>query len=121
MRVCDNDNDSIWGFDFSAQSLDILGTQSGLTYQVKYFESQMDADNNSNEIVGLYNNTSNPQTIYARIENIGNANCYDTTSFEIEVFDTPIANELSDIVLCDDDSDGDNSNCFLKCLVHLNN
>ena len=50
LRVCDNDNDSIWGFDFSAQSLDILGPQSGLTYQVKYFESQMDADNNSSAL-----------------------------------------------------------------------
>lgn len=108
--ICDNDNNGLWAFNFTSQDSDILGTQNTSDFIIRYFESQADADNGTNEILGNYNNLSNPQTIYARIENIGNANCFDTTSFQIEVFDTPIANHLNDIEVCDNDTDGDDSN-----------
>ena len=108
--VCDDNNDDTWTFDFTIQDADILDTQDNTVFTVSYFESQEDADNNQNEITGNYTNTSNPQTIYARIENNGNPECYDTTSFSIEVFNTPIANPVDDYVLCDDAMDGNDDN-----------
>ncbi len=108
--ICDDDNDDTWSFDLTLQDNTILGAQDNTIYSVHYFESPADADNNENEIIGTYNNTSNPQTIYARIHNDGNPNCYDTTSFTLEVFDTPLANPIGDWEICDDGLDGDDKN-----------
>lgn len=108
--ICDDNNDRIWEFDFSIHDTSVLGTQDPNIYSVHYFTSQLDADNNENEILGLYNNTINPQEIFVRIHNDGNSNCYDTTSFMIEVFDTPVANIVPDWEECDDLVDGDNMN-----------
>ena len=110
INICDNDNDGVWSFDFTVQDTQVLNGQNPATYEVKYFESQSDADANMNEIIGAYLNTINPKEIFVRIHNIGNPNCYDTTAFFIEVFDTPMANPISNIVECDDDLDGDNTN-----------
>ncbi len=108
--TCDNDNDAIWSYDFTSQDNEVLGAQDNTIYSVHYFESQDDADNNENEIIGIYSNTSNPKTIYARIHNNGNINCYDTTSFTLEVFNTPTANTIGDWEICDDDTDGNDMN-----------
>ena len=108
--ICDNNNDSIWNFDLTNRDRDILGSQSPSTYSVHYFESQTDADNNENEISGSFTNTVNPTTIYTRIHNDGNPNCYNTTSFSLEVFNTPIANPIITQELCDNDDDGDSAN-----------
>jgi len=43
-----------------------------------------------------------------RIHNNGFIDCFDTTSFFIEVFDTPTANPFGDFEVCDDNSDGNN-------------
>lgn len=109
-QVCDNDNDSFWEFDLTNKDLDILGTQDPSVFSVHYFESQIDAQNNVNEISGSFTNTTNPTSIYARVHNEGNLNCYDTTSFTVEVFNTPIANSIDLHEYCDNNSDGDNTN-----------
>ena len=108
--ICDDNGDSTWSFDFSIQDSDILGTQDSTIFSIDYYTSIEDANNRTNPITGNYNNTTSPQEIFARIENNSNTNCYDITSFFIEVFNTPIANVVSNIEVCDDDSDGDNTN-----------
>jgi gliding motility-associated-like protein len=115
--ICDDDNDGFWSFDFTTKDLEVLGTQDPLVFEVKYFESQTDADNNTNEIISPFINTSNPQEIFVRIQNRNYDGCYDTTSFFVEVFDTPFANlvqflppPLGQYVVCDDDLDGDQQN-----------
>ena len=110
IAVCDDDNDDTWEFDLSTQDATILGGQDPNVYRVLYFESQTDADNNENQILGLYNNRSNPQQIFARVHNMGNPNCYETTSFTLEVFDTPVANSIPDWEECDDLIGGDPMN-----------
>ncbi|MBP93600.1 MAG: hypothetical protein CMC55_05730, partial [Flavobacteriaceae bacterium] len=96
--------------DLTVRDSDILGTQDPSIYEVHYFESQLDAENNENEIMGLFTNTLNPTPIFARIHNKNNPNCYDTTSFEVEVFITPTANPITDQIWCDDVTDGDATN-----------
>ena len=121
INLCgDEDNDGQETFDFTTKDVEVLIAQDPMTFEVKYFESQTDADNNVNEIVGNYLNTSNPQEIFVRIQNIGYNGCYDTTSFFVEVFDTPIidldfGNPHSgpmpyNYEVCDDDTDGDQQN-----------
>jgi len=97
-------------FDLTTRDSDILGTQDASVFAIYYFESQIDADNNENEITGLFTNTINPTPVFARIHNKNNPNCYETTSFEIEVFITPTANPIANQEWCDDDTDGNPSN-----------
>ncbi len=108
--VCDDNNNNQWVFDFTAQDVDVLGLQDSNVFSVHYFSSQTDANNNVNEIIGSYNNNTNPQEIFARIHNRENPNCYDLTSFFVEVFDTPVANLIGNLEICDDDNDGDAMN-----------
>lgn len=109
--ICDDNNDNNWSFDFS-NIIDpqIIGNQDSTLFSTHYFESQDDADNNENEITFPYQNISNPQEIFVRIDNNEFSNCYDTTSFFIEIFNTPIINPIDDIEICDDDSDGNTMN-----------
>lgn len=102
--ICDDDNDGFSDFDFSTQTASIIDAQDPSLFNVKYFASMADATNNTNIINDIYQNTSNPQTIYARIDNNGNNNCFDITNFEIRVFDTPIISAANAINICDNDA-----------------
>ena len=95
MVNCDFTETSI--FDLTTQDSAILDTQDSLQYSVHYFTSQEDADNNTNEIIGNFTATENPQIIYARVDNNDNINCYATTPFTLTVFITPVINTLDDI------------------------
>lgn len=108
--ICDDNNDNIWDFNLTDLNTEILNGQDAATYEVKYFKNQADADSNQNEITGNYQNTLPQETIIARVENINNPNCYATTSFDISVFQTPVIDNLNDFEVCDDLSDGDDTN-----------
>lgn len=110
MIVCDQIETSI--FDFSSQDAEILGSQDPSEFSVHYYTTQEDADNNSNEIFGDFSNTENPQTIYARVDNNDNPNCYATTSFVVTVYVNPIINQLDDLTICDTDFTGDSMDGF---------
>ncbi|MEX0363146.1 MAG: hypothetical protein AB3N10_19380, partial [Allomuricauda sp.] len=102
--ACDDNNDGLLSFDLSQKTSEILSSFPSGT--VSFHESQNDANLDQNAIVGNYSNTANPQTIYFRIENPGNANCYNLGQFQIQVFDTPSATMPTDIVVCDVDETG---------------
>ena len=97
------DDFEIFSFDFTIQDAQILDMQNPDDYSVRYFISQADADTNENEIIGNFNNTENQQTIYARVDNNDNPNCFATTTFTIEVFKIPAIEILDDITECDTD------------------
>ena len=116
--ACDDNNDGIWDFDLTIQDTDILNTQSVANYSVHYFESQNDADLFQNEITGLYTNQENPKEIFARVDLTGSPSCYDTSSFFIEVFNTPTANTPSTQEVCDNLDDGDSLNGQVDMYLH---
>ncbi|MGB3606507.1 choice-of-anchor L domain-containing protein [Psychroserpens sp.] len=101
-KFCELGDDGFGEFVFSTQDADILSGQEGK--QVFYYETASNANSNTDPIDKdeIYVNTSNPQTIYFRIENITDANCYTTSSFPIEVGTNPAFNEPTDIFICDD-------------------
>ncbi|MEP2236884.1 MAG: T9SS type B sorting domain-containing protein [Maribacter sp.] len=103
-NVCDDDNDELSSFDLNQKSAEILGNQSANDFTVRYYENLADANLAQNEIYGLYQNTSNPQTIYYSIENHSNSTCIVTNSFEITVYNTPFAQTPLSIILCDDET-----------------
>ena len=111
INICDDDNNGLYNFDFTTNiDAQVLGVQDAATFSVHYFESQTDADNNSNEIVMPFQNINNPQEIFVRINNNGFTDCFDTTSFFIEVFDSPTANPINNWEICDDNTDGSDTN-----------
>ncbi len=75
-EVCDDDmetdgdpsNDSVQ-FDLATQDADILDGQDPSNYIVSYYATEVDANLNVNPLPLLYENLSNPQVIYARVDN----------------------------------------------------
>ena len=75
-----------------------------------YHPTQEDADLNTNAYGVPYSNVLTQESVFVRIENVNNVTCFDTTSFVIEVFDTPVVAAINDLQSCDDGTDGDLTN-----------
>ncbi len=111
INVCDDDNDGVSSFDFNTEvTPDVLDSQDAASFSVSYHASQQDADDNQNPFSNPYINTLTQETVFVRIENVDNTDCFDTTSFDIEVFDTPVIAAINDLQNCDDGADGDLTN-----------
>jgi|GEM_PF-347225 len=90
MSVCDDEsNDGFEVFDLTNQNIEVLNGLSSTDYIVSYFESLSDAQQNLNSINTNYENISNPQTIYIRLENNDNTDCFTTTSFQLIINEQP--------------------------------
>lgn len=113
---CDFDNDGLYQFDLKTlKDAEILGTQSPSTFEVNYYATQEDANNNVDILPTPYTNVTPyaQEIIYARIQNKGFVDCFETTSFTLQVFDTPypaVPANIPNLTYCDDASDGDDAN-----------
>ncbi|WP_081988258.1 choice-of-anchor L domain-containing protein [Psychroserpens jangbogonensis] len=103
LTACSTTNEAV--FDLSVNTSVVLGTQSPADFTVTYHESQTNADANVNDIMSPYTNTSNPQTIYIRIED-NVTGCYETTSFDLSISSPSHTAESADMIGCDNDDDG---------------
>ncbi|WP_162984942.1 T9SS type B sorting domain-containing protein [Mesonia aquimarina] len=86
ITACDTEAlDGITTIDLSQRAADFQENQPDT--DLAYFESQADADNNTNAITDptAYTNTSNPQVIYVRISRINLPDCYAVALLDIEV------------------------------------
>ena len=110
LEVCDDDQDGIIAFDFIETQTQIFGTQDPTAYNLTFHSSLNEAETNVNPISLPYQNTSDTETIFARIENSTNTSCFATTAFQITIFDSPIANTVASFEVCDDLNDGDDTN-----------
>ncbi len=103
-QICESDQDQTAEFTFITKDSEILNGQTGK--QVLYFASEQDANDRQNIIDknNIYQNIDSPQTIYVRVENISDQDCYDTSSFTIVVDPIPTFNAPLDWFVCDDAS-----------------
>lgn len=97
----DQGNDAQATFDFTSKNTETLLTQDPNQFNVSYYEDLTDANTKENPIVFPFVNSSNPQTIYVRVDNLDNDNCFDINSFQVEVFDTPEVQQTNVIEFCD--------------------
>jgi gliding motility-associated-like protein len=104
--LCDIDQNGSEAFNFSEATEDMLDSQDPSTFEVQYFLSQSDADLNENFLQLPHVVNVGQQEIFARINNINNNDCFETTSFIARVFEQPIANPVDDLQACDDNFDG---------------
>ena len=103
--LCDDaSNDGFATFDLSTKDNEALGSQPVSDFSVSYFETMLDAENNTNEIGPSYTNLVNNQEIFAKVYPNNNPGCYAITSFFLIVDLQPTANPVSDYMICDDAS-----------------
>jgi len=81
--------DGIASFDLTENESLILNIVDPSTVNVSYYNSQIDADSQTNALPNptAYNNTANPETIFVRVELVNDPNFFATTSFNLEVSD----------------------------------
>ena len=72
-------------FDLESQNEIILEGQNLDSYNITYHISEEDALSGLNPLESQYENISNPQTIYVRVEDTNAYECYSTTSFDLVV------------------------------------
>ncbi|GAA4976715.1 hypothetical protein GCM10023315_29450 [Algibacter aquimarinus] len=97
-QICQVGGSSTADFLLSEKDTEILNGQ--IDKDVYYFEDAaltLPIDKNN-----IYQNTSSPQTIYVRVENITDANCFSTSSFIMQVSPDPIYNSPTPFLTCDD-------------------
>jgi hypothetical protein len=106
--VCDNNgaNDGFAYFDLTINESQTLNGLNPSQYDVRYFNTLSDAQNNAAAILNEsnYYNTTNPQTIYVRVEENANPTNYATTSFNLIVNSLPSAFFSPNPVVCSGES-----------------
>jgi gliding motility-associated-like protein len=99
-EVCDEDEDLQMVLDLGAY--DDYASNGTPEVTVSYYLTENAANNAlGNPISKNYSNTSNPQVVYARVENQNN--CVAVNRLEIKILPGPTVGEPSDIYICDDD------------------
>ena len=99
IEICDNDADT---FDLNEATRTLFSDTTNT--QITYHLNLADAQNNQNEIGNTYNYTSSNQTLYVRAENTITT-CVAISSFDLVVYQNPIANTPTNLQACDDDYD----------------
>ena len=112
-NLCDDaidgdDTNGIVEFDLSPKIPEVLGSQLASDYAVKLYYDQAAADAAvvGTEITAPIQNTTNPQVIFARLENKLNTDCFGTSSFQLIVNPRPVVNLEVILKQCDSDTDG---------------
>ncbi|TGD59382.1 T9SS type B sorting domain-containing protein [Flavobacterium humi] len=112
MLQCDTDNNGLYAFDLTTRNTFILNSQNPNQFTVKYFANAADYSNNVAIATptGYQNVVAyQQQTIIAEVSNNANTNCKATTTFAIDVFDTPLPNlpvNIPALALCDNTTIG---------------
>ena len=103
LGVCDTNSKKVT-VDLTAQESAILNGLNPSEYKIRYFNSQADADNATNNIPNpkafITSLSQSPQLIWVRIENIQNSICYTTVNFNINIYPLPAVDDIPDVVAC---------------------
>jgi len=101
LEVCDADG--IAEFDLSQNDSVVLGSQDPSEFTVSYHLTEQDAIDAVNPLPTNYTNTSNPQTIWARLAD-NTQFCFSVTSFQLQFTSLDINGNISPLVRCDDNT-----------------
>lgn len=89
-------------FNLTASKNLIFGTQSQIYNKISYHSSQIGADTNTALLIPNAASIllSVSRTLFVRIQNISNPNCYITTSFDLIVKLLPVVDTVPNTVIC---------------------
>ena len=89
-------------FNLTTSINSIFGAQSRVYNVISFHSTQVGADTNTAILVPTGANlTSISRTLYVRIQNISNENCYTTTFFDLVVKPNPLVDTVPNTVVCD--------------------
>ena len=80
--VCDANSGGFAIFDFTTKDAEIIGNEANIS--MSYYQSEFDAQAYVNPLLSPYVNIANPQTIWARAENV-ETGCYTIVNFDLIV------------------------------------
>jgi len=105
LTVVDDDGDGFTSYDLTSKIPEILNGQTNI--DITFYESQADAESNVFMIINAsaYLNTTNPQTIFYRMEDV-TTSCYAINSFNLVAVGALIYEEPDDIFVDEGDDDG---------------
>jgi gliding motility-associated-like protein len=92
-------------FDLNVNNDEVLAGQSPVDFTLTYHETEDDANNDANPLALTYSNLTDPQIIYARVEN-NMTGCFNTTTFSLLTSQPSFAAASVEIIGCDNDNDG---------------
>ncbi len=102
LENCSNTSTSTFDLDDYLTQLQTTNPSVDLSIHI----SQADASSGANELTGIFTNTSNPQTLYVRVEDATKPDCPGLEEFQLTVVNPASYNSPPDFELCDDDIDG---------------
>jgi gliding motility-associated-like protein len=110
-HVCDDaSGDGIETFDLSTENTELGDNIRDNTpfsnYTFSYHYSEAEARSNANEITTSISNTTSPQPIYVRINDL-DSNCFSYTTFNLVVNQAPVITDPIPMEVCDSDDDPD--------------
>ena len=101
-ELCDDlSGDEVEIFDLSSKDAEVLASVPSSSYTISYHLTANDAQNATNAISGAFQNTTNPQTIFVRIEDTANG-CLAFQNFDLIVNPLPNITTPTLLMACDD-------------------
>ncbi|CAH8281585.1 gliding motility-associated-like protein [Mariniflexile fucanivorans] len=102
-QLCDDaSGNGIEVFDLSTKTTELIANIPFTNYTYSYHYSDLEARSNINEITAPISNTSNPQTIFVRIDDL-DSNCFSYTTFNLVVNQVPNITNPTPLEVCDTD------------------
>ena len=113
LEVCDDDTDEFAQFDLTSKEAEFLNGVSPAEVNISYYETQTDAENETNEIAvpADYTNLSNSQVVWIRVA-YNATGCEKITSLELIVNPLPVLVVPNPLLLCDDNAPGNEQEAF---------
>ena len=112
--LCDDaSNDGVEVFDLSTRNSDAIDAVPAGNYDITYHLTNIGALTETATITVPFQNTTNPQTIYVRIEDV-DTGCLAYSSFNLIVNNYPVYEEPSDLMICESDIDTENDQIDLN-------
>ncbi len=97
IELCDDaSGDGFESFNLTAHDVNILNGQSATDFTVAYYATEADANAGTSPLTSPYTNISNPQTIWARVDNALAVDCYAVIDFDLVVNELPITTFATD-------------------------
>ena len=105
--ICDDpntDNDGLAQFNLTDLDTQILDGQDPVNFTVTYYANEEDAEASTNPLPASFENTENPQVIFARVDNDTTVDdqCYDITQATLLVNLLPEFNIQDSYLACVD-------------------
>lgn len=105
IEVCDGTGNENYTFNLTVQDAEILGNQDPNSFYVTYHLSEINAATNTNALANPYTNTTNPETIFARVNDV-NSSEFAITSFNLIVNTLNIQTFANEMIVCDNGQSG---------------